>query len=241
LTVGGSPSYQDSDATSNAHIITIGAPNAAASVTTLTNMHNARAFANGIVLPDGKVFITGGQTYAVPFSDDTSILTPEMWDPDTEAFTEMSPMTIPRNYHSTAVLMMDGTVINGGGGVCGSCATNHLDAQIYRPPYLYNKDGSDATRPVITAVTETTVAIGGTIKATVNAAVDSWALIRIGTATHTVDTDQRRIALNATADGLTYSMSVPSDAGIALPGYWWLWALNEAGTPSVARSIKITL
>lgn len=54
LTVGGSPSYQNADATSNAHIITIGAPNTNPTVQTINSMNFARSFANGVVLPDGK-------------------------------------------------------------------------------------------------------------------------------------------------------------------------------------------
>ena len=69
LTLGGSPSYQDSTATSNVHLITMSTPNSIPTVQTLTSMRNARAFANAVILPNGKVFVTGGQTYAVPFSD----------------------------------------------------------------------------------------------------------------------------------------------------------------------------
>ena len=36
----------------------------------------------------------------------------------------------PRNYHSVALLLPDGRVFSGGGGLCGPCATNHPDAQI---------------------------------------------------------------------------------------------------------------
>jgi galactose oxidase len=98
--VGGSPDYQDSYATTNAHLITIGTPGTTPTVQTLTSMHYARAFANGVVLPNGKVFITGGQTYAVPFTDTNSILTPELWDPVAQTFTVLPPHLVPRNYHS---------------------------------------------------------------------------------------------------------------------------------------------
>ena len=54
----------------------------------------------------------------------------------------MASQPEPRNYHSVAVLLPDGTVFSGGGGLCGSCATNHPDGQIFYPPYLFNADGS---------------------------------------------------------------------------------------------------
>jgi galactose oxidase len=55
LAVGGATSYQDVQATSNTHIITIGEPNTTASVVQTASMANARAFANSIALPDGTV------------------------------------------------------------------------------------------------------------------------------------------------------------------------------------------
>ncbi|PQE04782.1 galactose oxidase precursor protein [Rutstroemia sp. NJR-2017a BBW] len=196
FTAGGSPSYQDSNATKNVHLITIGAPNVAPTVQTLTSMSYARAFANSVILPNGKVMVTGGQPYAAK----------------------------PRTYHSIALLMLDGRVFTGGGGLCGSsCATNHKDAQIYSPSYLFNDDGTAATRPVISSITST-VAVG------------------YGSNTHTVNTDQRRIALTpVAANGTTYTFTIPADPGVALPGYWMFWAMNSAGVPSLGGTVKITL
>ncbi|KAL9098646.1 MAG: hypothetical protein Q9163_005735 [Psora crenata] len=242
LTVGGSPNYQDSDAHSNAHIITIGDPNTTPTVETIGNMAFARAFANSVVLPDGTVMITGGQARAVPFSDDTSQLTPELFDPATNTFTQLAPMAIPRNYHSTAVLLPDATVINAGGGLCGDCATNHLDGQIFRPPYLYTGSGADATRPVITAVSVGSIDVGGTFTATTDVGADGgFSLVRMSSTTHTVNTDQRRVPLTPSgADGTTYTLTIPDDPGVALPGYWMLFAIDGAGVPSVARTLQVT-
>jgi len=52
--VGGSPDYQNAEATSNVHIITLGAPGAPPLVRQIDSMSYARAFHNSIVLPDGK-------------------------------------------------------------------------------------------------------------------------------------------------------------------------------------------
>lgn len=240
LTLGGSPSYQDSSATTSVHLITINAPNTTPTVSTLTSMHYARAFANAVILPNGKVFVTGGQTYAVPFSDATAILTPELWDPATQTFTVLPAHTVPRVYHSVALLMMDGRVFTGGGGMCGNCNTNHEDGQIYSPSYLFNSDGSLATRPVINSATPASLAVGATLTVVTNTAVTNFSLIRYGSATHTVDTDQRRIALTpTTTSGTTYTLLIPADSGIALPGYWMLFALNSAGVPSLATPIQV--
>lgn len=241
LAVGGAPNYQDSSATTNAHVITIGNPGSIPTVAKVNSMTYARAFANAVVLPDGTCFIVGGESFAKPFTDNTAQLIPEIWNPATLRFTAGAPMAIPRTYHSVGILMADARVFVGGGGLCGGCATNHFDAQVFSPPYLFTSSGSRATRPVINSLSAGTVKVGATFTVTTNTAVTSFALVRYSTTTHTVNTDQRRIQITPTASGLTYTLRVPSDPGICLPGYWLVFALNGAGVPSVAKTIRVTL
>lgn len=239
LTTGGSINYAGSPSTSNAHIITINTPNSIASVARITNMNYARMYHNSVVLPDGTVFITGGQTQGASFTDFNSNLTPELFDPVTSSFTPVAANVIPRNYHSTALLLLDGTVFTGGGGLCGDCSANHFDAEIYTPQYLLK----GIPRPIINSVSKSVVVVGGTFNATTNTAIAKWSLIRYGTATHTVNTDQRRIPLTPTsqaAGNLTYSFTLPNDAGVILPGYYMLFALNSQGVPSVAKTIRVS-
>lgn len=238
LTLGGSIDYTGSPATANAHIITINAPNGIPTVATLKSMNYQRQFHNSVVLPDGKVFITGGQTKGASFTDDNSVLTPEMFDPATSTFTLLAGNVIPRNYHSVALLLPDATVFTGGGGLCNQCGANHFDGQIYTPQYLLG-----GARPVINSVSRASVAAGGTFTATTNTAVAKFSLIRYGSITHTINTDQRRIPLTPTAagQGFTYTFTLPGDSGVALPGYYMLFALNSAGVPSVAKTIKVTI
>lgn len=239
LALGGALNYTNTPATANAHIITIGAPNTTPTVTKLGPMHYARVFHNSVVLPDGKVVIIGGLPKSVGFSDTDAIFPAELWDPVTSRFTVINPISIPRPYHSIGLLLQDGTVLSAGGGLCGTCVVNHFDGEIYRPPYLFKADGSLATRPQITSIVSTNIAVGGTITVTTNTSVTKFALIRYGTATHTVDTDQRRIPLTPQATGNTYKLTVPNDAGIALPGSWMLFALDAAGVPSIAKTVLI--
>lgn len=240
VTFGGSQDYQNSDATKAVHLITIGNPNTTPTVSALTSMTYARAFANAVVLPNGKVFVTGGQSHAVPFTDTTAILTPELWDPTTQTFTIIPAHTVARTYHSVALLMLDGRVFTGGGGLCNDCTTNHFDGQIYTPAYLYTSAGALATRPVISSISATSVQVGTSFTVTTDSAVSSFSLVRYGSATHTVNTDQRRIPLTPSAtSGTTYTLTVPSDSGIAIPGYWMVFVINSAGVPSVAKSIRV--
>ncbi|MGX6602566.1 discoidin domain-containing protein [Micromonosporaceae bacterium Da 78-11] len=238
LTVGGAPSYENNPATANAYVVSIDGTN----VTTrkVASMANTRAFHNSVALPDGKVAVFGGQNYPVPFSDNTAVLSAELWDPVSESFSTMAIATGPRTYHSVALLMPDGRVFTGGGGLCGTgCAANHFDGQIFTPPNLLSPDGSPAPRPSLTGA-PATAGNGSTINVTTDRPVTAFAIIRMGTATHSVNTDQRRLSLVPTpgADG-GYDLTIPADPGIALPGYWMLFAMDAKGVPSIARTIRI--
>ena len=240
MSAGGSPAYSGTATTANTHLISIGAPNTTATVTKLTSMSYPRAYHNGIVLPNGQVLVVGGQTFSSSFTDDESVLHPELWDPMTQKWTVMAAMANPRNYHSTALLMPDATVISGGGGLCAGCSVNHYDMQVFSPPYLFNTDGSAATRPVISAVSPASVVLGGSLTVTTGGAVSGFSLVRMGSATHTVNTDQRRVPLAGTLVGTNiYKITVPTDPGVALPGYWMLFATSESGVPSLAKTVLV--
>ncbi|MEV6237603.1 galactose oxidase-like domain-containing protein [Lentzea sp. NPDC051838] len=238
LTVGGAPAYDDSDASAAAYTVDI--TGNTPTVRRVADMAAARALQNSVVLPDGTVVVVGGQTRAVLFSDQNSVLEPELWNPATGRFTKLAPMAAPRNYHSVANLLPDGTVFSGGGGLCGKCATNHPDGQILVPPYLLNPDGTRKARPAITSA-PSTAGYGSTITIGTDRAVKGFALMRLSAVTHSVDNDQRRVPLSATtASPTSYRAAIPSDAGIAPPGNYLLFALDNAGTPSVAAPIRIS-
>ncbi len=246
LKVGGAPSY-DQDATTptyasnSAYLIDIsGGPGQPVSVTQLQSMTYPRAFSNAVPLPDGEVVVVGGQSLPQPFTDTDAVLVPEIWNPQTQHFSLLAPMQIPRTYHSTAILLPDGRVFVGGGGQCGvGCPNNHLDAEILSPPYLFNADGTAATRPVIQSA-PTLAQRGSTMQVTTQGAVSSFALMRLSATTHTVNNDQRRVPLSiASVNGTNYTLSIPADPGVVLPGYYMLFALNAQGVPSVATTVQI--
>ncbi|KAJ6445304.1 galactose oxidase [Purpureocillium lavendulum] len=250
LTVGGAPSYQDADATANAHVVTIGAPGTQAKVKAAGGgkMSRARIFANAVALPDGTVLVTGGQQHGVPFADSTPQLTPELYDPARDAFVEQAPNSVVRVYHSIALLLPDATVLSGGGGLCGgACDTNHFDAQVFSPRYLFDDRGDPARRPAIRSVDgKDGLRAGGRIAIETDGAVRAAALVRYGSSTHTVNTDQRRVPLTlkqqqAGGDSYSYTAQLPADLGVLLPGYWMLFVMNDKGVPSVATTVKVLL
>ena len=143
LKTGGGPGYDSVNANANSYVIDI---NGGVAVRKLAPMAYRRAFHNSVVLPNGQVLIVGGQTYAVGFSDNNSVLVPELFDPVTETFTTLPPIASPRNYHSVALLLPDARVVSAGGGLCGAgCAANHPDLQVLTPHYLLNENGTPAT------------------------------------------------------------------------------------------------
>ena len=249
LTVGGATAYQDAgsvtdvQATGRGYVVNIsGGPHKPVIVTRTGNMAYARAFANGVALPNGEVLVVGGQQHPEPFSDTGAALSPELWNPATNKFTAMAPATIPRDYHSVAVLLPDGRVFSGGGGLCGSsCTTNHPDGQIFSPPYLFNANGTLRRRPRIRTAPDMATT-GTTITVRTNSRTPKFALIRMGESTHTVDNDQRRIPVTATlvrGTKFRYRLRLPASTGVLLPGNYMLFALYANGTPSVAKIINI--
>lgn len=238
ITMGGSTAYDNVEASRRAYAIDLSS--GAAVTSRVGDMAFQRAFANGVVLPDGQVLVVGGQEYPVALTDTRPVLTPELWNPSTRQFQRLTPMAIPRTYHSVAILLPDARVFVGGGGLCGNCAVNHPDGQIFTPPYLLNADGSQRARPTITSAPATATP-GASISVTTGQSVTRFSLIRTSSVTHTVNTDQRRIPLTVTStSGSTSVLALPSDTGILVPGNYLLFAMNAGGVPSIAASIRIS-
>ncbi|KAJ6096019.1 hypothetical protein N7486_006765 [Penicillium sp. IBT 16267x] len=247
LTFGGSPEYENSEATANAAIITLDTDDQSVSV--LSNagggMNYQRTFHISVVLPDGSVFVHGGQVVGLPFNESQAQMTPELFVPDSENgnggnWVKQQRNSIVRVYHSIALLLQDGTVFTGGGGLCGDCQANHFDGEIYTPAYLLNPDGSLKERPEIKSVTGGQTQPGGSVEITTDGPVDIQAsIIRYGSTTHTVNTDQRRIAVQLTqTETNKYTFDIPAEPGIAQPGYYMLFVLRN-GTPSHSVNVKV--
>lgn len=255
LTAGGSPDYTNSAATARAHIISIDAPNTNAAVERVADMTYARGFSNAVVLPDGTVLVTGGQPRSLVFTDTDGSLYAELFNPVTKTWKVLAAESVPRNYHSVSILLADGRVFSGGGGLCwvatvGGSSVNcnklvdHPDGQVFSPPYLFNADGSAASRPAISTLSATSVKVGGRLRISVATSATGlkFVLVRIGSVTHSVNTDQRRIPLTSvTGSGVEYIATLPSDSGVLIPGSYYLFIINTQGVPSVARTVLVTL
>lgn len=208
----------------------------------VASMNRQRIFANAVILPNGETFVVGGQIQGEPFHDETWQAVPEIYSPDINTWKEVARHSTPRVYHSWAVLLPDASVIVGGGGLKIPSA-DHYDAQIYQPAYLFESDGKTlAKQPKIKTIDAQKYRVGDKITITTDVPVDAASLIRYSATTHTVNNDLRRIKLTLTTVGNAadkmYTVQIPGDPGVTLPGYWMLFVLAKR-VPSHAETVQI--
>lgn len=203
--------------------------------TKVTGVGQDRYHGSATVLANGQVFVDGGSM--VSNVANGVAYQAKIWNPTTKAWTTAAKAAKMRLYHAVSLLLPDGTVLTAGGGAPGP--VTNLNAEIYTPPYLYKAGGVKATRPAIQTA-PTAITWGSTFTATADVTgINRVTLIKTGSATHTVDFDQRFMDLSFTVSGTNLSIKAPTSANIAPPGYYMLFVFNSAGVPSVAKIIKL--
>ncbi len=219
-------------------------------LTDLPKLPKTYHWASSTVLPDGNVLVSGGATENVlldtiePMYEDTGVPNYDamIFNPDTRQFTTVAKFDAIRIYHSLTLLLPDGTVLSSGGGAPGP--VQNLNAQIYRPGYLFNADGTLAERPVLEgadAALPLVVEPGAAFSVgSPNAAdIDRVTLIKTGAVTHSFDMEQRFVQLDFKVNGNALDIQLPANKYLTPPGYYMVFALNKAGVPSKARMIRI--
>jgi hypothetical protein len=195
----------------------------------VSSMAFARRQMNMTMLPDGKVLVTGG-TSGPGFSNPDPTLASyaaEEWDPATEQWTTLSSATVPRLYHSIAMLLPDGRVLTTGGNT-------YTQTEYFSPPYLFA-----GARPTI-ASAPTDVRNGQSVFVGTPDAVNitSVAWVRLPSVTHTLSMSQafyRSTAITQATGGIT--VTAPNDP--TMPnGFYMLFILNH-GVPSVASILHL--
>jgi hypothetical protein len=208
----------------------------------------ARVNVNVVLLPDGTIFVCGG-THSAPH-------TCWLYNPDTPVspWKEMDELNAPRHYHSCALLLPNGKVMLAGGAASGGCtASVENTIEVFSPPYLYNSDGSLASRPTIdtidgvipTMTIAPTAHHGATFVIETADATDiaRVVLVRPMAATHQTETEQRVIQCTHWQSGSTAVSAIAPDGGhphaIAPRGYYMLFILNTQGVPSEGKFIHL--
>lgn len=222
----------------NVYLVDLSGPSP--NITAGAPMNYPRALSNSVTLPNGEVLVIGGNTVARIFTDEASVLPAEIYTPSTDTWRVVDSITIPRNYHSTALLLKDARVLSAGGGACGNCNANHLDGQIYSPPYLFESDGSAATRPTLTLSGTPQVHAGEDLVVTASSDTASFSIVRLSATTHHMNTDQRfmPVASLNNGDG-TFTLTFAANPNVLIMGNYWLFAVDGDGTPSIGETIQV--
>ena len=226
LAIGGAAGVSAAT-TRSTEILDLGAANP--SWRASASMSEPRRNFNAVLLPDGQVFAIGGNRGTTNYDD--PVLTPELFDPRTETWSPMAPHTMPRAYHSTAVLLPDGRVLSAG----QTNGAGQTTVEMYSPPYLFA-----GPRPVISG-TPSSVSYGASfqIQTADAATIDEITLIRPGTVSHGVDFDQRSVALPFTRGTSAITVRAPPSGAHAPPGWYMLFAVRD-GVPSMARWVNVS-
>jgi hypothetical protein len=108
--------------------------------------------------------------------------------------------------------------------------------EIYTPPYLFRGE-----RPVIDDA-PAAVRHGERFVARVTGTPATARLIRPGSATHMLNTDQRSIALGLAAGPRagTVALTVPAEPALLPPGPYLLFVTDANGVPSVGRWVSVS-
>ncbi|WP_415856355.1 fibronectin type III domain-containing protein [Sinomonas sp. G460-2] len=232
---GGAPSVT-ATTTAVAGAATIDLTAATPAWKSIAPMNYARVYHTLVTLADGRVLAVGGE----PTSDQTQVtagvLPAEIWDPATGAWSVIGSLATARNYHSTAVLQPDGTVLVAGGGHEESLSNpGQYSAQLYSPSYL-----SGGARPTISQAPA-----GAYYGTTFNvstpdaASISAVNLVSFAADTHQADMDQHFVPLTFTAGSGALSIQAPASGAYAPPGDYMLFIVNSSGVPSMAATVHI--
>jgi chitodextrinase len=200
-------------------------------------MNFARTYHTLTLLPDGTVLATGGGPDTNAVGVDNAVLAAELWSPVTETWTTLGSMQTPRLYHSNALLLPDARVLVLGGGRFngGDAPTDQKSSEIFSPPYLFK-----GARPVIASAPSTaTYGANISVQTPDAASIGSVVLMKLGTTTHSFNTNQRIVPLTFSAGAGTLSVQTPANANLAPPGHYMLFILNTNGVPSVASIVHL--
>ncbi|MBW3548132.1 MAG: DUF1929 domain-containing protein, partial [Actinobacteria bacterium] len=249
LIIGGGPAGGQANATESADIIDLREPAPRfrpAAPLSLPRMH-----LNAVILPDRTVLVCGGALQRE--EKVVGRLQAEIYDPSTDSWRIAASSTIPRLYHSIALLLPDGRVVAGGGNPQGgkqavwkvrdengewkaADPNEELRLDVYHPPYLFRGE-----RPVIEE-TEAEITYGQrfSIRSPAAGRIQWVSLIRPGVTTHSFDSSQRLVDLEITAQANTrLDVAVPINPNLAPPGWYMLFITDNDSVPSVASWVRL--
>jgi hypothetical protein len=229
-----------------------------------TPMITARAFVNGVILPNRQLFLVGGSKALEPIEEPVDRLAfaelydpgagpgnpgstqaapppnPGLWEPGHQS---TEPQATPRKYHAVAGLLPDGSVWIAGGHQHSPPIKSEYTGEIFRPAYMA------LSRPIINQRSLGTLAYGQQVTIDVNVfhdRVERVVLTRPASVTHHCDLDQRLVELFFSAPSYTPPVDPPIQVTVTMPeeswappGWYMLWVLEKGtigGSPTLIPS-----
>ena len=208
------------------------------SVTTTAAMASQRRLATATLMANGRVLATGGS----PVWNDiaNASYSAEIWNPQTGTWALGATHVKARLYHSVGLLLPDATVLVAGGGAPGP--QNNTNGEIYYPPYLFNANATFAARPVINTA-PSVVDVGRTVQLDISSGrpIARVTFVATGSVTHGWNMNQRFVELPFATQGTTLQVQIPARASDVPPGIWMVFAIDDAGVPSVAKLVRVNV
>ena len=192
------------------------------------------------VMADGRILLNGGTTTGNSQDYANAQLQSVIFDPYSGQVSFVDSEAVLRTYHSSSILLPDGTIMSSGGGGLGGLL-NFQNAQIYKPDYLFNDDGSLADRPEI-SLAPAEVVPGQSFVITVDdaATIARMSFVKTGAVTHSINMESGRMDLDFTVLSPTeIAVSLPDNPHVVGAGNWMLFAIDDQGVPSVAPIISV--
>ncbi|CAO1633493.1 unnamed protein product [Parajaminaea phylloscopi] len=214
--------------------------------TSVADLPDRRVMGNFVILPDGKIALLNGARNGVqgfgqgPGESQASdaALVPHMYDPETNTWETLAPMTIPRGYHSSATLLPDGSVLSAGSSPHQDVSTlqpfpTEYTLEVLRPPYFNKERPSNADLP--TKYPHGGAGFNVTFPDEASAQSAQVRLIRSGWSTHGLQMGQRSYELDRTVDGKTVTFAGMTRNTNLFPPGSALAFLVVKGVPSQGR------
>jgi hypothetical protein len=186
------------------------------------------------ILPDKSAFVAGGADH-----NKNPRLQAAVLPAGGTAWQQVASPTVPRMYHSSCLLLPDGSVVTLGTTAGEQAVENRFE--VYKPWYM--QPGSP-DRPAITSVA-TTMKLGGTYPVAYSgpASVAGAGLTRLGSVTHSSDPNQRSVDVPVTTVSISppksVNIKIEADRGILPPGYYMLTLRDWRNIPSQAQIVRI--
>lgn len=198
------------------------------------SMAHPRHHANAVLLPDSMVLVVGGhseadedQEHREELGAENGVLMAELFDPERESWQEAGQANYAHGYHSTALLLPNGSVLAAG---------PKKTIEVYYPWYFFAGE-----RPAVESL-PSSVTYGQSFSVGTPAAakIARVVLIRASSTTHSLNTDQRFLELDfQRVSESELLVQAPAHPALAPPGYYLLFLVTNQKIPSEGKFIRI--